>query len=236
MIVPKAKKLFAIGIKIRLVLKKVILAWLVVFATTFIPLAGFAQNKNATPENPSSNEEFLRESIRSVLGRTFDDFPPANSKLLLLKAEGEHPANWLLEDELVFYLLSSNYQVALHPTAPNDDLSESQSLFYRIMEMSLNYPQIKRKGFLGARLVTRKTWLNLSFRLKDNVTGKVLWTKRGKEERSDWVKKSMIKSVNNPSYPFLSPSLPDDPHSRFLEPALVVAVVGGLIYLFFANR
>jgi len=236
MIAPKAKKLFPIGLKRRLVLKKVILACFLVFAATSVPLLGFAQNKNAIQENPPSNEEFLRESIRSLLERTFDDFPPANSKLLLLKAEEEHPANWLLEDELVFYLLSSDYQVTLHSIESSYDLSESQSLFYRIIEMSLNYPKTKRKGFLGARLVTRKTWLNLSFRLKDNATGKVLWTKRGKEERSDWVKKSMIKSVNNPSYPFLSPSLPDDPHSRFLEPALVVAVVGGLIYLFFANR
>jgi hypothetical protein len=153
-----------------------------------------------------------------------------------LKAEEEHPGNWLLEDELVFYLLSSNYKVTLRSTEPNNNLPESWSLFYRIIEMSLNYPKIERKGFLGKRMVTREAWLNLSFRLEDNATGKVLWTKRGKEERSDLIKRSMIKSVNNQSYPFLSPPLPDDPQSRFLEPALVVAVVGGLIYLFFANR
>ena len=235
MIVAEAKKNFLRGEKRRLILK-IILTWFLVQAVILTPLKGFAQNKNSIQENPPSNEEFLRESLRSLLGRTFDDFPQAGSKLLLLKAEEDHPANWLLEDELVSYLLSSNYKVALHSTEPNNNLSESQSLFYRIIEMSLNYPKVKRKGFLGARLVTRKASLNLSFRLEDNATGKVLWTKRGKEERSDLIKKSMIKSVNNQSYPFLSPSLPDDPQSRFIEPALVVAVVGGLIYLFFANR
>jgi len=235
MIVAEAKKIFLRGEKRRLILK-IILTWFLVQAVILTPLKGFAQNKNSIQENPPSNEEFLRESLRSLLGRTFDDFPQAGSKLLLLKAEEDHPANWLLEDELVSYLLSSNYKVALHSTEPNNNLSESQSLFYRIIEMSLNYPKVKRKGFLGARLVTRKALLNLSFRLEDNATGKVLWTKRGKEERSDLIKKSMIKSVNNQSYPFLSPSLPDDPQSRFIEPTLVVAVVGGLIYLFFANR
>ncbi len=235
MIVAEAKKIFLRGEKRRLILK-IILTWFLVQAVILTPLKGFAQNKNSIQENPPSNEEFLRESLRSLLGRTFDDFPQAGSKLLLLKAEEDHPANWLLEDELVSYLLSSNYKVALHSTEPNNNLSESQSLFYRIIEMSLNYPKVKRKGFLGERIVTRKASLNLSFRLEDNATGKVLWTKRGKEERSDLIKKSMIKSVNNQSYPFLSPSLPDDPQSRFIEPALVVAVVGGLIYLFFANR
>ena len=232
MIAPKAKRVFLMGVKRRLVLK-IILAWVLAILTS---VEGFAKEKDSIEENSVSNEEFLRESIRSLLEPTFDAFPEVGSKLLLLKAEEEHPGNWLLEDELVFYLLSSNYKVTLRSTEPNNNLPESWSLFYRIIEMSLNYPKIERKGFLGKRMVTREAWLNLSFRLEDNATGKVLWTKRGKEERSDLIKRSMIKSVNNQSYPFLSPPLPDDPQSRFLEPALVVAVVGGLIYLFFANR
>jgi len=64
----------------------------------------------------------------------------------------------------------------------------------------------------------------------------VLWSERAKEERSDLIRRSMASSVNNKTYSFLSPSLPDDPQSRYMEPALVVAVVGGLVYLFFANR
>ena len=235
MIVPEAKKLSFVGMKRHLILK-IICAWFLAQVAWLNPLESFAQENKIVQENPPSNEEFLRESLRSLLGRTFADFPQANSKLLILKADEDHPANWLLEDELVSYLLSSNYKVALHSTEPNNNFSESQSLFYRIIEMKLDYPKIKRKGFLGAKLVTRKASLNLSFRLEDRATGRVLWTKRGKEERSDLIKKSMIKSVNNQSYPFLSPSLPDDPQSRFIEPALVVAVVGGLIYLFFANR
>ena len=235
MIVPKAKKLSFVGMKRRLILK-LICAWFLACVVCLNPLESLAEKKKTVQENPPSNEEFLRESIRSLLGRSFADFPQAFSKFLLLKAEEDHPANWLLEGELVSYLLSSNYQVALHSTEPNSNLLESQSLFYRIIEMSLEYPKVKRKGFFGERIVTRKAWLNLSFRLEDNATGRVLWTKRGKEERSDLIKKNKIKSINNQSYPFLSPSLPGDSQSRFIEPALVVAVVGGLIYLFFANR
>jgi hypothetical protein len=109
-------------------------------------------------------------------------------------------------------------------------------LFYRIIDLSLSYPQIEREGFFGARLLTRKASLNLSFRLEDGTTGRVLWSEKGKEERSDQIKRSLARSVNNRTYPFLSPALPDDPQSRYLEPAMVIAVVGGLIYLFFANR
>ncbi len=215
---------------------RIILACFVIQLTTTIPGYGLAQSKNPTDQDPPSNEEFLRGSVRSLLASTFGDFPKDKSKLLRLKAEGEHPANWLLEDELIAYLLSLKHQVGSQLTEAKKDLPESRSLLYRIIEMSLEYPKIKRKGLLGRRLVTRTASLNLSFKLEDEVTGRVLWASRGKDEKSDQVKKSAVKSLNNESYPFLSPSLPEDTQSRFIEPALVVAVVGGLIYLFFANR
>jgi hypothetical protein len=84
--------------------------------------------------------------------------------------------------------------------------------------------------------VTRRAQLNLSFRLEEKENGKVLWTKRETEERSDMVKKQNIKYLNNNSYSFLSPPLPEDSQAKYVEPAMVAAVVGGLIYLFFANR
>lgn len=215
---------------------RIILACFLIQLTTTIPGYGLAQSKKPTGEDPPSNEEFLRESIKSLIVHTFDDFPKAYPRFVLLKADQEHPANWLLEDELIRYLLLSKYQVGLRSNEASEELPESSSLFYRIIEMSLDYPKIERKGFFGKRLVTRKASLNLSFRLEDNASGKVLWSKRGKDEKSDLIKKGMAGSLNNEIYPFLSPSLPEDTQSRFIEPALVVAVVGGLIYLFFANR
>jgi hypothetical protein len=102
--------------------------------------------------------------------------------------------------------------------------------------MKLSYPQVKRKGFFGPKWLTRKANLNVSFRLEEKESGKVLWSKRETEQRSDMVEKQTIKYLNNDSYSFLSPPLPEDSQAKYIEPALVAAVVGGLIYLFFANR
>lgn len=210
--------------------------WIFLWIGWFYPGSIYAEEAVVVFENPPSNEEFLRNSIGSLLERTFNDFPSDKSGLLLLKSEEEHPAGWLLEDELVSYLVSSDYPVALPSAAPSLNLQESNFLFYRIIDMTLTYPQVRRKGFLGTRILTRTAKLNLSFRLEDGATGKVLWSQKGKEEQSDQIKRSQVASVNNKTYPFLSPSLPDDPQSRLLEPVLLVAVTGGLIYLFFANR
>ena len=234
MTVPEVRKRWFSRWKASLILR-IFLAWLVVELVILAP-GGFSQTDEAVEENPPSNEEFLRQCVKSLFERTFDDFPEAGSRLLLLQPEREHPANWLLQDELISFLLSMKYQVALGSSETGGNSGESNSLFYRIIEMRLDFPEARRKGLLGARMVSRRSHLNLSFRLEEKSTGKVLWTRRGQEESSDLVKRSMVESLNNESYPILSPSLPDDPQSRFLEPALVAVVVGGLIYLFFASR
>jgi hypothetical protein len=215
---------------------KVIMAFFLIHLLPALPLVGWAETGDPNPDPSPTNEEFLRGSIRSLLAQAFDDFPKASSRFILLKADLEHPANWLLEDELLSYLISLKYQVGLRSNERGEESTESWSLFYRIIELSLDYPEIKRKGFFGKRFVTRRATLNFSFRLEDNETGKVLWSKRDKDQRSDLITRSMVKSLSNESYPILSPSLPQDSQSSLIEPALVVAVVGGLIYLFFANR
>jgi hypothetical protein len=235
MISPPANNTLIGKVKDRLT-PKAIITFLLIQLVLVAPGLGWAETENQIQNPPPSNEEFLREAIDSLLVNIFDDFPEPDPGFILLKADREHPANWLLEDELISYLLFSNYQVGLRSNETSDELSDSASLFYRIIELSLDYPEIKRKGFFGKRFVTRKASLNFSFRLEDNETSRVLWSKRGKYQRSDLIEKSMIKSLNNESYPILSPSLPQDSQSKLIEPALVVAVVGGLIYLFFANR
>ena len=215
---------------------KVILTLLVIFLTISLPLQVFAENEELKRENPVSNEEFLRESVRTLLDKAFLDFPRTESKFIFVNSEEENPANWLLEDELVSHLRSLNFQVALHPSSRQNERLNAWSLFYRIIQMELSYPQVKRKGFFGHKMVTRKAKLSFSFRLEEKESGKILWTRKETEERSDMVKKHDIKYLNNDSYSFLSPSLPEDTQTKYLEPALVAAVVGGLIYLFFASR
>lgn len=215
---------------------RIILTLLLIFLTISFPLQVFGETKEQKEENLVSNEEFLRESVRTLLHTAFLDFPGAESRFIFVNSEEENPANWLLEDELIPYLQSLNLQVALRSGDRQKEFQETWSLFYRIIQLKLSYPKVKRKGFLGHKVVTRKAKLNVSFRLEEKESGKVLWTKRETQEESDTVEKRDIKYLNNDSYSFLSPTLPEDSQAKYVEPALVAAVVGGLIYLFFANR
>ncbi|HEX7401542.1 MAG TPA: hypothetical protein VF369_05125 [candidate division Zixibacteria bacterium] len=229
MILPKVKRAFSNRYKN-------LICYLIIAMIGWIAPFSLAQDKITPQENPPTNEEFLREILRSLFAETFTDFPKLPSDLVVLKAEEDRPENWLLEDELLTYLLSLNYQVGLKAADTNSGLPESKSLFYRIIDLKLDYPETFRKGFLKEKLVTRRAVVNLSLREENPATGKVIWLKRGELEKTDVVRKSMIKSLSNHSYPFLSPSLSGDPMNKYLEPALLTAVVGGVIYLFFANR
>ena len=184
-----------------------------------------------------NNETFLRDAIKEFLKESLADFPAVTSQNIFIEKEAQYPAGWLLEEELSSFLISSRYSVSLIGNFDSVSVHpDSRNLFYRIIDLKLEYPEIKSRGFLKETLVTRKAYLNLSFQLTEGNGGKIIWSKREVKEYSDVIKKGMFKILNNPAYPFLSPSLPESSLSKYLEAALVTAVVGGLVYLFFANR
>lgn len=216
--------------------RKILIVLLTLLSAVGIVSFSRAEDHTVSQEIPPSNEVFLRGAIRSLLEETLVDFPKSPSDFLILKAEEDRPENWLLEDELLSYFLSLNQQVGLTAVDSNRYLPESKLLFYRIIDLKLDYPKTQRKGIWGRRSVTRRAWMVLSFREEDQATGKVLWSHRGEQEKTDIIQRSLIKSLSNHSYPFLYPSFSCDPLSRYVEPALVTTIVGGLVYLFFANR
>jgi hypothetical protein len=64
----------------------------------------------------------------------------------------------------------------------------------------------------------------------------VLWTEEVRGTREDWIPAKMLAAVEQEPISFISPQLKADGWNRFAEPALLSAVVGGLIYLFYATQ
>jgi hypothetical protein len=214
---------------IRLGLKLLAVFLLSIFSSQVV--LGQAETENKT------NELFLRESIQEHLKQTLTDFPKESPRFIFIHSEAKHPASWLLDEELTSYLTSKGFPVALpQKEFKSENFGKSWELSYRIIELKLEYTKTKSKNFLGKRFLTRRSDLNLSFRLMEKDTGKILWTNRKNYTRSDVIPKKTIPGIENENYPFLSPNLPKSTTSKYIEPALVAAVVGGLVYLFFASR
>jgi len=187
----------------------------------------FAQAKVA----PLTNEAFLRQTIKEVLEDCLKD-APIDSQMVWVNEEGENQSAWIVREEMVSFL-SKRGPVGAGKKEGQE--SSSPVLAYRVIKLNLEYPEIKRKKLFGKSWIKRESQVALSFNLSD-PDGKILWSKRGERKNSDLLRKEELLSLNNRQYPFLCPEVPESAWGRYLEPAVVTVVVGGLIYLFFANR
>lgn len=180
---------------------------------------------------PLTNENLLRETIARVLEDCLKD-APFDSKLIWIKEEGENPSAWIVEEELISYLQKRG-PVGLEK---EEGIEENDLvLSFRVIRLSLEYPEVKSKKLLGKSWVKRESQVLLSFNLCDSQ-GRVLWSKRGEKKKSDLVRMDELTDLNNKQYPYLSPEVPESSWGRYIEPAVVTVVVGALVYLFFANR
>ena len=194
---------------------------------TLLPFESRAQEQAL----PLTNENLLRETIVGVLEGCLK-YAPFDSKLVWIKEEGENPSAWIVEEEIVSYLQKRGpVGLEREERIKEDDLV----LGFRIIRLSLEYPEVKTKKLLGKSWVKRESEVALSFNLCDSQ-GRVLWSKRGEGENSDLVRIDELTDLNNKQYPYLSPEIPESSWGKYIEPAVVTVVVGALVYLFFANR
>jgi hypothetical protein len=180
---------------------------------------------------PLTNESLLRQTIREVLENCLKE-APFDSKLVWIKEEGENLSAWIVKEELVSYLQKRG-PVGFWEKERNEE--DALVLNFRVIKLSLEYPEVKTKKLLGRSWVKRESQVALSFNLSDSL-GKVLWNKRGESENSDLVRIDELTDLNNKQYPYFSPEVPESSWGKYLEPALVTVAVGALVYLFFANR
>ncbi|HVP35610.1 MAG TPA: hypothetical protein VMT04_01310 [Terriglobales bacterium] len=203
--------------------------WIKIFflGCLFLSSKSLAQEKTVT----LTNEVFLRQTIKEVLEDCLKDVP-IDSQMVWVQEEGENPSAWIVREEMISFLSKRGPVGAVKKEGLDDS---SPVLSYRIIKLNLEYPEIKRKKLFGKSWIKRESQVALSFSLSD-ADGKILWSKRGERKNSDLLKKEEILSLNNRQYPFLCPEVPQDTWGKYVEPAAVTVVVGGLIYLFFANR
>jgi hypothetical protein len=185
-----------------------------------------------------TNEEFLREGVKSFLEKAWVDFPQIELKEILLYSAEKNPANWLVEQEILSFLIIKGFRVHFRSEnfSADSSLPSDFNLSFRIVDLKVTYPKIRGSGIFKKREVQREEKISLYLQLTQMKDNSVLWLKQGEEIMSDWLKKSQLSQVGNENYSFLNPPAPSGFKEKILEPALITAIAGGLVYLFFANR
>ncbi|HIM56021.1 MAG TPA: hypothetical protein EYM39_04885 [Candidatus Latescibacteria bacterium] len=179
----------------------------------------------------STNIDLVVATARQAVRDGLADLDSAGEELswhgrVLLLPQEEAEENWIVEHLLLEELLSRGFEVTLDSTASGSDGVE---LSYRIVDLSVT----GSSGILGGH-IERRCRLPLALRLTSG--GELRWQTEAKSEIADFVPKSRIEVLQSSSYDFADTELEEKNWGKFVEPIIVSAVLGSLIYIFFTNR
>ena len=145
---------------------------------------------------------------------------------VLVTAQSEHDANWVVEHCLAEGLLKRNFTAVVDTSAA---AAESPRLAYRIVDLSLS----GWSGLHGGE-VWRRCRMTLALRLVS--AGELIWQHEATSQIRDSIPKNRVEVLENTTYDFADLELEERSWGRFVEPAIVSSVLGTLVYLFFTNR
>jgi hypothetical protein len=110
------------------------------------------------------------------------------------------------------------------PLAASQQAASVPTLEYRIVDISMMYSGGGRKLLVGSRNIDRVMEASVHARLLGGGT------------RADRIPGSALRDVEASGYPCEPPSLDAGGLGRLVEPAVVTAIVAGLVYLFYTNQ
>jgi hypothetical protein len=185
-----------------------------------------------------TNLGLLRTTIEEAIGEVCDRLSLHELTTLCLSSQPDSPDDWLVEQTLVEHLLGRGYRVIIPdslPATPPEICPDAGILRYHILTMDLEYISTRRQRLFGPRMVERKVYLSMLFRLS-LPTGEVVWAGETKKTAGDLIPFRDLPLAERESAPFLSPRLPPDNWGRLAEPALLTVAIGSLIYLFYSTQ
>lgn len=194
------------------------------------------------PRVPYTNLQLAGFVADSAVSAGLAGVPLEPGMRVVLAPTLDHPLNFVLEDALVEHLTDRGLQVTVRRTpVPDDSLA---TLFGGMGDPVLEYTAASVKvtylrlvGFLPGRVkIERQLLVQGGLGLREPSTARVLWTNRLAHNFVDRFPRSQVSLVEDPRLAELKDTVPGRNADKVLEPVLVVAVVGGLVALFFQNR
>jgi hypothetical protein len=109
-------------------------------------------------------------------------------------------------------------------------------LSHHITELRMEYPRVWRPHLVGRKMVERHAYASLSVRVVDERTGALLWVGESKASERDAVPASELAFLEGKGQEWQKGVMPPGKLGGLIEPLVVAAIVGGLVYLFYSNK
>lgn len=194
------------------------------------------------PRVPYTNLQLAGFVADSAVSAGLASVPLESGMRIVLAPTQDHALNFLLEDALVDALTDRGLQVTVRRSpVPDDSLGTLYAgagdpiLEYTLASVKVTY--LRLVGFLPGRVkIERQSLVQGTLGLREPSTGRVLWSNRMAQNFVDRFPRSQVSLVEDPRHAELKDTIPSRNVDKVFEPILVVAVVGGLVALFFQNR
>ena len=194
------------------------------------------------PRVPYTNLQLTQFVADTAVARALASAVVDSGTHAVLAPQRDHPLNFILEHSLLKALSRRGVDVTVRRTPiPDDSLKR---LFGNpgdpVVEYALGSAHITYLRFVGmlpGRVkIERQSLVTGSLSMRDPNSARVLWTGDIGQNFVDRFSRSQVSLVEDDRYPDLKSELPSRNADKVLEPILVVAVVVGLVALFFQNR
>jgi len=177
---------------------------------------------------PLSNEQVVISSVKDAAANGLS----GDSENSLRIVSDEEGLQGIFATGIAEGIIGKYARVMIMPTED----SSAFNLNFDILGFNFTYEKGSSRGFLKTKKIRRALNCELRIIVKSGADGALREIKRLPIDYHDEVEPSSIKVINSRIIPELAPVAPGSGWSRFMEPSLVIATVGALVYLFFANR
>jgi hypothetical protein len=171
---------------------------------------------------PLSNEQIVINSVKAAVAKEI----PVDSTMSLKIAMPDEELGKLVGDGI-----SEALQGQINPGDPSEI-----NLTYEVMGFDFSYKKGKSLGFLKSHQIARDFRCQLHIAFRVNSGSELLRSQEITVAYHDEIRPSDLNFVKSRRIPELAPVPPGSGWSRYAEPSLVIASIGTLVYLFFANR
>jgi hypothetical protein len=194
------------------------------------------------PRVPYTNLQLTALVADSAGARALAGMPVESGQEVVLAPAHDHPLNFVVEHSLLRELTRRGIAVSVRHTPLSDD--SLATVYGRAGEPVLEYTlgsakvsYVRLVGWLPGRVkIERQSLVQGTLALRDPLASRVLWTGDFGQNYLDRFARNEQSLVEDARYPDLKDDTPGRSVDKLVEPVIVVAIVGGLIALFFQNK
>ena len=194
------------------------------------------------PRVPLTNLQLVTTVANVSFQRALASAPLDSGGHVLLAPAESHPLNFVVEHAVLRMLARRGVTATVRRSILPDDslLAIAGSPHVPVLEYQLASARVtylRLRGWLPGRVrIERQALVEGGLTLRDPTTSTVLWTGDAIHNLVDAFPRGQLPLVEDARYSDLKGTVPTRSAGKALEPIAVVAIIGGLVALFFQNR